>query len=121
VPCGVRAVASISPLVLLPSAPMAQQASAPAAPPVVASTRRGLRLRPTNDGARLFFEVEYVGELERLKDQLSRSEYDAGIALRGLWARGAMNPEPTSSAMDRLSMPRSGFCDHEENDERDQA
>jgi hypothetical protein len=100
---------------------MAQHAPARAEPPAVVSTRRGLRLRPTNDGARLFFEVEDPGELERLKDQLSRSEYQAGVALRGLWRRGVMNPEPTASAMDRLGMPRGGFAEHEADDERDEA
>jgi hypothetical protein len=69
----------------------------------------------------LFFEVEDPGELERLKDKLSRAEYQAGVALRGLWRRGAMNPAPSASSTSRLGMPRSGFSEHEANDERDAA
>jgi hypothetical protein len=32
-----------------------------------------------------------------------------------------LHPEATASAMDRLGMPRSGFAEHEANDERDEA
>jgi hypothetical protein len=80
-----------------------------------------LRLRHVKGGAQSFFEVAEPGELERIKPELTRAEYDAGIHLRGLWARGTMNPEATASALDRLGMPRSGFAEHEENDERDAA
>jgi hypothetical protein len=90
-------------------------------PPPVTSSRRGLKLRYVKDGAQSFYEVAHPGELERLRPELTAGEYDAAIHLRGLWARGAMNPASTASALDRLGMPRSGFSEHEENDERDAA
>src|SRR5918992_1847638 len=83
-------------------------------PPPVTSSRRGLRLRHVDDGKRSYFEVADPGELERLRDRLAVAEYEAGLELRRLWAQGTLNPEATSSAMERLGMPRTGFAEHED-------
>jgi hypothetical protein len=99
---------------------MAQHAPASAAPPAVTNSRRGLRLRHVKDGTQSFYECEYVGELERLKNKLSRPEFDAGITLRALWRRGTMNPEATSSCLDRLGMPPRGHYEAEDEDTLEQ-
>jgi hypothetical protein len=75
----------------------------------VTSSRRGLRLRHVDKGQRSYFEVADPGELERIKASLTQAEYDAGLGLRRLWAAGAMNPEPSSSCLDRLGLPPEGL------------
>jgi hypothetical protein len=90
-------------------------------PPPVTSSRRGLRLRHVKGGAQSFFEVEHPGELERINPELTLAEYDAGIMLRLLWARGTMNPETQSSSKSRLGMPRTAFTDDHDDDKRCEA
>jgi hypothetical protein len=77
----------------------------------VTSSRGGLRLRHVKGGTQSFYEVEHPGELERIKPSLTAAEYDAGIMLRLLWARGTINPETQSSSTSRLGMPRAAFTD----------
>jgi hypothetical protein len=90
-------------------------------PPPVTSSRRGIRLRHAKGGAQSFFEVEHPGELERVKPELTPAEFDAGIMLRLLWARGTMNPEATSPSTSRLGMPRAAFTDDHDDDKRCEA
>jgi hypothetical protein len=102
------------------TARLLETAAAPEPPPVT-SSRRGLRLRHVKGGAQSFFEVEHPGELERVKPDLTPAEFDAGIMLRLLWARGTMNPEATSSSTSRLGMPRAAFTDDHDDDKRCEA
>jgi hypothetical protein len=71
-------------------------------PPPATSSRRGLRLRHVKGGTQSFYDVEHPGELERVRPELTRAKYDAGITLRRLWASGTINPEATSSSTSRL-------------------
>jgi hypothetical protein len=84
-----------------------------AEPPPVTSSRRGLRLRHVKDGTQSFYEVACPGELERIRHAITRAEYDAGVHLRGLWVHGTLNPEASSSAIDRLGLPRARFVEHD--------
>jgi hypothetical protein len=77
-------------------------------PPVTAS-RRGLRLRHTDGGKCSYFEVAEPGELERIRPDLTKAEFDAGIQLRPLWAQGTLLAAPSASCLDRLGMPRRGY------------
>jgi hypothetical protein len=90
--------------------------------PPVTSSGKVLRLRHVDKGRRSYFEVACPGEPERTKPSLTQAEYDAAVRLRGLWMRGCMNPEASSSSISRLGMPKlTCLVAHAENDERNEA